>query len=149
MGTAMPPIEDLVENASLLIEHFNGWPSFHDAEVIDIHCWRGTANVGEWTERSVFPVVTMKILIPRKQDHVVTLRFHNVGEITVDGFNHINQIFDFTVAIEERGFYTNGEKLPPFLVVTMTRATREVGMAALFRCFRIEVLDIAPWSGDG
>jgi hypothetical protein len=137
----MSSIETIVENAALLIRHFGEWPSFHDAEAIDVRCWRGRMKPGGWDDSNVMPVVTAKILLPRATDVVVTLRFHDVEQITIDGFNHTNMIEDFTVTTEERGFFTNVEKLPPWRVVSMTGG---FGMAASFRCFRIEVLDAAP-----
>jgi Immunity protein 50 len=134
----MASIETIVENAPLLVRHFGEWPSFHDAEVLDVHCWRGRIKPGDWDDSNVMPVVTMKILFTRATDVAATFRFHDVEQITIDGFNHNNMIADFTVTTEERGFFTNGEKLPPWRVVSITRA---FGMAASFRCMRIEVLD--------
>jgi Immunity protein 50 len=146
----MPSIETLVENASVLVSHFGEWPSFHDAEILDFHCWRGRVKSGDWDDSNVFPVVTIKILILRatqksyasgKPNIVATLRFHDANNVRMDGFNHINSIFDLTITTEDRGTFATGEKLRPFLAVSITGAP---GMAASFRCFRAEVLDAAP-----
>jgi len=146
----VPSVDSLVENASLLVDHFGNWPSFHDAEILDLHLWRGKIKPGDWDDSNVFPVLTMKILILRatqtpyaggRSNVVAALRFHDVSAIRMDDFNHVNQIVDLTITIEERGTLTTGERLPPYLRVSITRG---FGMEAVFRCFRIEVLDATP-----
>jgi hypothetical protein len=145
----MSSIETLVDNSSLLVSHFAEWPSFHDAEVLDLHCWRGRVKPGDWDDSNVFVVLTMKILILRatqdsdqsKPDIVATLRFHDADQVRIDDFNHVNQILDLTITAQDRGTFTTGEKLPPHLAVSITRG---FGLAASFRCFRIEVLDAVP-----
>jgi Immunity protein 50 len=133
---------EMIQNSSSLIKHFGEWPSFHDAEIIDLHCWRGRIKPGNWDNSNVFPVITMKILILAYDrdapDIVATLRFHGADHISIDDFNHVNQIQNLTITTEDRGSFTTGEKLPPYLGVSITRG---FGMAATFRCFRIEVRD--------
>ncbi|PYU05658.1 MAG: hypothetical protein DMG33_10305, partial [Acidobacteria bacterium] len=51
----MENIETLIENSRKLTEIFGYWPSFHDAEVIDLHFWRG--DVDSEADRYVFPVL--------------------------------------------------------------------------------------------
>jgi hypothetical protein len=59
----MPGIESLVQNSQKLTSAFGNWPSFHDAEVMDLHFWRGDVKSGDWDERNVFPALTVKIRI--------------------------------------------------------------------------------------
>jgi hypothetical protein len=116
------------------------------SKIIDFHCWRGTVKPGGWDDSNVFPILTIKILILRatqksfdgKPDIVATLRFHDVCDLSMENFNHVNQIYGLTISTEDRGTFTTGEKLPPFLAVSIRRG---FGMAAFFRCFRVEVLE--------
>lgn len=140
-----PLTGSIVENASLLIGHFGIWPSFHDAEIIDLYLWRGQIQPGDWDDRNVFPVLTMKILVlgaaqtmKGKPNIEATLRFHDLTDVKLEAFNHVNQIIDLTVSVEPRGTFTTGEPLPPYLAVTVTSG---LGMAVFFRCFRIEILN--------
>lgn len=131
-----------VENRDKLIALFGDWPSFHDAEVIDLHYWRGDIKPGDWDDRNVFPVLTVKIRILRatqpdfdgenKKDAIVTLRFHDVGQFEMDGFNHVNQIIDLSIATDNQRY------AQPYHHVVFERG---FGMQASFHCFRIEVLD--------
>ena len=56
----------------------------------------------------------------------------------MDRFNHMNAITKMSVRVEERGTFTSGEKLPPYLVVKFEPSS---GIRMSFRCFRIEVVD--------
>jgi hypothetical protein len=67
--------------------HFGGWPSFHDAEVIDLHYWRGVLQPGDWHDSNVFPVLTVKLHILRatqqdfssdNPDILAALRFYDL-----------------------------------------------------------------------
>jgi hypothetical protein len=55
----MANVETHIEGSEKLTCIFGRWPSFHDAEVVDLHLWRGDSM----TERSHprFPVLTTKI----------------------------------------------------------------------------------------
>jgi hypothetical protein len=64
----------------------------------------------------------------------------------MEGFNHQNAILGLTIAVQERGTSTNGERLPPYLVVEFQPA---FGMSASFRCFGIEVLNAVRCTEEG
>ena len=66
------------------------------------------------------------------------LRFHDVDDLKIEGFNHQNAIHGFSIAVRDRGTYANGEKLPPDFIVIFERAC---GMAASFHCSRGEVVE--------
>src|SRR5437867_948381 len=81
---SMDGIESLVEKSEKLTSIFGSWPSFHDAEVIDLYYWRGDVRPGDWDDRNVFPVLTVKVLILEAtqaratdagHDTLATLRF--------------------------------------------------------------------------
>jgi hypothetical protein len=79
---------------------FGRWPSFHDAEVVDLAIWRG--DVDPDRKKYTFPVLTAKVLVnelvPEQtnesrlrivpQAHV-TFRFYDVDDLKLDGFNHV------------------------------------------------------------
>jgi hypothetical protein len=124
------------------------WPSFHDAEVTDVHLWRGDVKAGDWDDNNVFPVMTINVRILEAtqpgavgdsgRDVLAKLRFHDIDDLKIEGFNHQNAIHGFSIEARDRGTYANGEKLPPDFIVILERA---FGMAASFRCSRAEVVE--------
>ena len=52
-------IEQQIEGSEKLVERFGYWPSFHDAEILEIHLWRG--DVDEKRNRFVLPIVTLRV----------------------------------------------------------------------------------------
>jgi len=146
--------ESHVSGAKKLISIFGAWPSFHDAEVVDLHLWRGRVWPGDWDERNVFPVLTLSVRILEAtqpgannggNDVLAKLRFHDVSDVKLDDFNHCNQIVGFSIEEKERGTFTDGRPLPPHLEVKLERG---FGLSASFRCFRIEVLDAIRCTED-
>lgn len=87
---------------------FGSWPSFHDAEVLNLHLWRGDVDAerGRW----VFPVLTLDLyvweltrevnemgfMVLRKHTRT-TLRFEEVHGLELHGFNHVNSILDLEI----------------------------------------------------
>ena len=147
-------IESFIEGAEKVHKFFGGWPSFHDAEIVEIHLWRGHIYPGDWDDRNMFPVMTVKILVleatqPTQsgsgKDLLITLRFHDADQINVKDFNHNNSIVGLSIAEHARGHYTDGEPLPPSLLVTFHSG---FGLAAQFACSRVEVIG-ADWAIDG
>jgi len=140
-------IESFFEGTERLRAFYSGaWPCFHDAEIVQMHLWRGHVYPGEWDDRNVFPVLTLKILILEAtqpgamsagNDVLATLRFHSVDQVRLQDFNHDNSIVDTAVSPQARGFYTNGEPLPPALLVTIEPG---FGLAGSFSCTRMEVV---------
>ena len=55
----MSQVESLIEGSGKLTNIFGYWPSFHDAEVIEIHFWRGDIDTDN--NKYVFPVLTAKL----------------------------------------------------------------------------------------
>ena len=143
-------IESHIAGSQKLTAIYGEWPSFHDAEVIELHYWRGQMKPGDWDDSNVLPVLSAKIHIfiesPTSQHTLATVRFEDVDDFKMEGFNHQNAILGLSIAIQERGTFENGERLPPYLVVEFQRA---FGMSASFRCFRIEVVDAVRCSEEG
>src|ERR1700756_222033 len=109
----MSDIASLIAGSEKLTQIFGYWPSFHDAEVININLWRGHVDPdkGIWD----FPVITMKIhlwemtkevdpngfLICRKHT-LCTLRFRDVAELSMARFNHQNAMLELSIERKER-----------------------------------------------
>ena len=55
----MSAIEPFIDGSNTLTEIFGYWPSFHDAEVIDLQLWRG--DVEPERKCYVFPVLTVTL----------------------------------------------------------------------------------------
>lgn len=149
----IPGIESVIEGSNRLTEIFGYWPTFHDAEVIDLHLWRG--DVDPKRASYVFPVLTVKLhhwelsddvdaqgLYVLRHHTLSTLRFHQLlDDFRMEGFNHQNAIFGLTIKREER---TEGPT--PVFVVEFQHAH---GMAASFSCLRVEVVNATPCTKDG
>jgi len=121
-------IESLIEGAERLKSFYGVWPGFHDAEVTELHLWRGHVYPGDWDDRNVFPILTATILMSTQpdtsgadRDVLVTMRFHDVSELRIQDFNHNNSIVDLLITKRPRGNFTTGEPLPPHLLVTLTQ----------------------------
>ena len=59
----------------------------------------------------------------------------------MEGFNHQNAIFELTIDAEE-----HGQSVPPWFIVNFHPA---FGMGAVFKCFRMELLEAGACSPDG
>jgi len=97
----MANIDSLIAGSEKLTKIFGYWPSFHDAEVQELHFLRGNVQ----PEKGVydFPLLTLKIhvweltkdvdskgyLILRHHT-LTTLRFRDVFDFQMQGFNHQN-----------------------------------------------------------
>jgi len=148
----MADIETLIQGSQKLIDIFGYWPSFHDAEIIELHIWRG--DVDPEQKRYVFPLLTVQLHtweLTNEVDergffilrnHTLTkIRFHDVNDFKMEKFNHQNAILELQIEQKER---IDGPS--PFFVVEFTPA---FGMSATFSCFRIEVLEALRCEKDG
>lgn len=142
----------IVQGSEKLTNIFGYWPSFHDAEIIELNLWRGDVEPDEG--RYVLPVLSAKIrlweltqetdaagMLKLRHETVATLQFHDVDDIEITGFNHQNAVFGLTFGIQERGTYTNGKPLPPYITVHFQRS---FGVEARFKCLRAEVVSALP-----
>jgi hypothetical protein len=145
-------IESLIGGGEKLTGIFGYWPSFHDAEVLELHFWRGNIE----TEKGIydFPVLTLTIHVWELtkevnskgflvlRHHTLTrLRFYDVDGFQMRGFNHQNAIMELSLRSEQRA-----DGPSPYFAVEVEPA---FGMGASFKCLRVEVLDALPCSEDG
>ena len=148
----MSSIESFILNSEKLTRTFGYWPSFHDAEVIDLHLWRGNVDPeqGKWE----FPVLTMKIHLWEMTKEVnsegyfvlryhtlCTLRFRDVQNFHMSHFNFQNAMMELLITRKER------EKPPsPYFVVEISPAH---GIETSFECLHIEVIEAVSCTDDG
>ncbi len=82
---------------------FETWPTFHDAEVRKLRLDRE----GVCLELEVYVFTTGRDTDERgfyrlSAECLLTLRFYEVEEVKLEGFNHQNVLFSLTVAKEQR-----------------------------------------------
>jgi hypothetical protein len=142
----------MIEGSEKLTDIFGYWPSFHDAEVIELVLWRG--DVEPEVGRYIFPVLKAKLhvweltkdlnsagFLVLRHHTLTSLRFHNVNEFRMEGFNHQNAILGLSIDRQDRS-----EGPSPVLAVQFTPAH---GMGATFVCSRVEVVEAVRCSDDG
>lgn len=130
-----------IENAELIENIFDGWPSFHDAEIhtllltrdcnssprmdVTIHHWEMTSEVDS------------KGYFVLKHHTLTTLRFSRVSELQLTGFNRQNVLFNLEISeIPEGGSDAR------FLVSMPT----SYGCEASFKCGEIRVMSAVPFT---
>ncbi|HYT21112.1 MAG TPA: Imm50 family immunity protein [Candidatus Polarisedimenticolia bacterium] len=107
----MSEIASLIVGSEKLTSIFGRWPSFHDAEIHDLHLQRGYINPEDQVYE--FPLLTVRLhlwLMTRDIDqkgfyvstkHTLTkMKFYDVDNFRMEGFNHQNAIFG--LGIEQR-----------------------------------------------
>lgn len=141
----MTNIEKRIEASQKLTMIFGRWPSFHDAEVIEFSLRRDEASavilttiVHLWDMTSE---VDQKGFYVLRNHTLVTIRFHDVEDIKMEGFNHQNVIFGLEILEEEpsRG-------IPPSFTVSFDPS---YGIDAAFKCTRIEVVETVACNEKG
>lgn len=141
-----PNLEQLIAGSEKLTSIFGGWPSFHDAEVTEIHLDRGEINPE--IEKFDLPVLTVKIMLWNLTSRVsaadcfetehhtlAILQFSEMDDLTMSGFNHQNAIMGLQITpLCEDG--------PTQFQVLFDPA---FGLGCEFTCGTIEVLNAVPW----
>jgi hypothetical protein len=146
----MSNIESFIQESRKLTDIFGYWPNFHDAEIVEVHFTRGDSP--EFQVRQ--PILTVKLHTWQSSGEVdargygvlthhtlATLRFHDIEDFGMEGFNRQNVISELLVERQER---TDGSS--PFFSVKFWAC---YGMGAVFKCARIEVVETVPCAKDG
>lgn len=86
-------------NSSRLEEIYGGWPSFHDAEIHEIKLQRNIKEDGAFLELIIHlyemtPDVDKKGYYKLAKHNLVTIRFEEITDMQLEGFNHQNVILD-------------------------------------------------------
>jgi hypothetical protein len=140
-------LEAFVENGEPVRSFFAAWPSFHDAEVVEMYLSRGHIYPGGSDERNVLPALTIKLRVLEAtqagaagagNDVLVTLRFRDASAIKVLSFDDMVSITGIAVTPVARGTYSLGEPLAPRLDVSINTGQR---LAASFSCLGIQVVE--------
>jgi hypothetical protein len=149
----MTDIGSLIENGDSLTRLFGErWPSFHDAEILEVRLDRG--NVEPKKNLYEFPSLTLKIHLWEMTSEIdqngyfvlrthtlATLRFDSMDRLNLTGFNHQNAIFGMEITRRDR---TDGPS--PYLEVEIDPS---FGIAASFTCLRVTVVEAASCNHDG
>ncbi len=142
----MAPIESLVQGSEKLLAIFGRWPSFHDAEVMEIRLARKPKESGGKRDRGVelfarihtwemTNEVDSSGYYVLKNHTLVTFRFSGVEELKLEGFNHQNVIFGLTIQPKENSDVGSSKFHVEF--------HPNFGVDAIFDCSAIEVVDAA------
>ena len=141
-----PDLEKEIIGSERLTSIFGGWPSFHDAEVTEIHLDRGEVN--QDTATFEFPVLTIKLVLWNLTSRVnangyletehhtlAILQFSDVENLAMSGFNHQNAIMGLQIERQSNEGRTEFKVIfdPAF------------GMGCEFSCSSVEVLNAIPW----
>ena len=121
-----------VLGAEKLTSRYGGcWPSFHDAELIELRLHRGNFIAGPSHPDLLGPELIVKIRTwieaPGTLPTLATLRFGGVEDLEMSGFNHQNVILDLSIKSAADGFD-----------VTFRAA---FGLGIAFHCGEIEVME--------
>jgi len=81
-----------VTGASTIVDAFGFWPSFHDAEIVELHLVREGLSK-----------VVVELYVQTKKA-TVCFKLKNVVELCLDNFNHQNVLFDLTLTKTEIGY---------------------------------------------
>jgi hypothetical protein len=118
-----------------LVDVFGYWPSFHDAEVLEMKLARGTLDPakdtewGAWMECKFLVFDVVKSAPQSRVAHLIELRFNGVSEFKASDFNQQNAIYG--LQIEHRGHGEFNVKVPG-----------AYGLSADFQCESVEVLTV-------
>jgi hypothetical protein len=127
--------KEVIQNSDLLLVD-GQWPGFHDAEVHKFEYWKGDIRPEEdiW----VGPDIVVELeLCALKDPFFVQLKFSGCSSVSMSADNPDNIMNDLELTYEERGFYTNGEPLPPYI---LARSIEPFGFKFEIRCFNVAVI---------
>ncbi|MFT3869851.1 MAG: Imm50 family immunity protein [Nibricoccus sp.] len=141
-----------VSQSEKVTAFFGHWPSFHDAEVVELSLWRG--RIREEENEYIFPALTLKLhhwLLTNKTDAqgslvtekhaVTTFRFDGLEDFHADGFNHQNAIFSLLIEKKKK---TDSETCYYFV-----KLEPSFGIDAQFICSGITVVESLATDKDG
>lgn len=96
-------LEDKIKNSELLVNTIGRFPTFHDSEVVQLVLDRGEGET-IWEPFLLAKIRVMKLV--NKDDgegnyiwgyHLVVLRFFNIDDVNLQGFNLQNVLFDLHI----------------------------------------------------
>lgn len=141
----MPNIDSFIIGSQQLTNVYGCWPTFHDAEVIELQLSRKEIRPPSGDCDISMPSLKIKlhVMIERPGSHhtLATLKFTEVEDFQMEGFNQQNAILELSIRTEE-----SADRRTSSFIVTIHPA---YGMSASFKCASIEVLEAAQCNASG
>ena len=151
----------LISDSRKITDIFGYWPTFHDAEVIDLQL--SIADGEPWIPGSQSPVLEMLVYVFEMtkdltpdgyfvltKHNLVRLQFANVQDLQLSDFWFQNCIFELTFSQERAGSPQGGDADPsgaPSLLSIEINAS--VGLSGQFKCRFARVLSVEPCDDSG
>jgi len=129
------PLEVVTNSELIAVDGL--WPSFHDAEIHHFNYWKGDMGSDEDVWEGPDIVLDLE-LCALENPFFVKLRFSSCCAVKMSAENPDNIMFNLGMEYEERGCFSNGEPLPPYIAVKLIES---FGFHLEFKCFGVEVLD--------
>jgi len=141
-------IESKIENSHLLTDIFGRWPSFHDAEVLNItldrgergtfepslqaavHVFEGTSQVDDEGERRYV----------LKNHVVVRMRFSRIGNLSLADFNQQNVLWSLKIE------HLSDRPRDKVKFAVIFHGT--FGATAKFHCDAVSIESVEPYSRE-
>jgi hypothetical protein len=136
------PIEKHIVGAEKLTAIYGSWPTFHDAEVLQIALSRDEdlhLERADWEGPSITAKFRLFIEAPTSLETIATIRFGEIDSLKLEGFNHQNALLSLKIEEDLARDRSSPEHL--FFRVEIEEAS---GISASFLCHTIEVLDATP-----
>lgn len=118
------------------------WPSFHDAEVMELTLSRGEMSGDDWILPSVTARIHVFIELPNSRHTLTTIRFEGITEVNIRDFNHQNAILGLDISRSEQSSLNTGS-------VFSVEFRAAFGVGASFFCSIIKVVEANVCTTDG
>lgn len=133
----MPLPISRIQNAALVTTWFGYWPSFHDAEVLELGLARNGVDAGPLMSMALHTFEMTNDTTPGgffvcHKHAVVTLLFEGLDEVALEGFNHQNALSGLSI--------TESRADGPMTVVLDSA----YGLNSEFKCHLIKVMSVVP-----
>ncbi len=139
-----------IAGAELLVAIFGYWPSFHDADVVELGLKRRAHDEGCYgpTLEALIHAIDFETTgpigldgrHPLRHSVLVRLRFWDVVELRLEGFNLQNKLHGLTIT-DIRGWQLER-------ALWAVRFDSTFGVNASFQCYAVEVVSAIPCARD-
>jgi len=135
----MNPNYSRIKNYETVISFLQGWPSFHDFEIVSMLFERSHDGEEPW------PILTIQFFgfrldvgpeSPNRNNCLLTLQFGGLDNVKLEGFNHQNAI-NGLVVLSKWSERLNQE-------IFNVEIIQGFGAGVTFGCSEIEVLSVNP-----
>lgn len=146
-------MKDFIQNADLLIDAFGKFPTFHDAEVIEM-------NLKRRTKDELFPILSSLIYIKNYktgEKFVINLVFKSIFGLKLENFGHQNVLGNLFISEFSDEFFNETKKDKRILGVVGKAEIERLnyyvkfeycfGVEAEFLCGEIVMDSVNPYTG--